>query len=265
MHVDGRRCVLSPGGRRSPLLSRTGACNGTARRTTGAGVHHNKEGRGAHPRLAGAAVPSLLCKGNGGSGLAIALLLLGLALVSGGFVWLHRKAEAAEDALPLPIVADTGTEGAHPLEILSRPVPHARPVRGTIAGSLLGSGVTLLIMGVILVFQPKPRPPVPDKTDLIRMAREQYGLVLVDADKAPSPTVKVLAPDTPPPTIVVRVVPGDLPGLVADKLVSAKVIADKNAFLQRLTERHLDTNLKVGDFSLPVGATVDKVIDALTA
>lgn len=191
-------------------------------------------------------------------------MLLGVVLIGAGFIWLTRKERAAEETLHLP-AARTGTDATQALEILSQPVPHTRPISGTIGGAFFGAGVALLLVGVITVFLPKPAPPVPDKTDLIRMAREQYGLVLVDADQAPPTTVKVLAPETPPPAVVVKVVPGDTATAVADKLLAAKLVPDRQAFLQRLTERHLDTALKVGEFSIPTNAPLDKIIDLLTS
>ena len=203
--------------------------------------------------------------GNGGSRLTIALLLTGLLFLGAGLLWLNKKMRAAEEAAPLHVSAATGTEGSQPLEILSLPVSHVRPINGILAGVLLGSGAALLLVGVITIFLPRPAPPVPARADLSRMARERVGRVLGEAADAPSTNVKVKAPDGPAPNFVVRVAPGDSATAVADKLLAAKIIADRNAFLNRLVERKMDTNLRVGEFAVPVGSTIDQVIDLLTA
>lgn len=57
---------------------------------------------------------------------------------------------------------------------------------------------------------------------------------------------------------------GELPSTVAANLRAQGLIADENAFLDRVTELGMDTSLRAGSFLIPAGADLDEVIAALT-
>lgn len=91
------------------------------------------------------------------------------------------------------------------------------------------------------------------------------------APAAPGPGTAPVSPQEPvtPPVsaepVTVVVEPGMTAPDVAALLRAQGLIADETAFLNRLAERGLDTLLQAGTFNIPANATLDQVIDLLTA
>jgi hypothetical protein len=121
-------------------------------------------------------------------------------------------------------------------------------------GLLTGLGVGLIISAFVLMV--KPVAEAPD------------GLApAIPPIAAPAPTPDP-PPPTPPPTpatVTIQVEPGDLAPIIAARLVQAGLIAEEELFLSRVAEREVDTLLKAGSFVIPTDATLDQVIDRLTA
>lgn len=128
-------------------------------------------------------------------------------------------------------------------------------------GLLTGLGAGLLVAAAVSVAMPRPEAAPPRD----EVAKEQ--------PPAPAPVpvpVEPVAPkpEPPPPVaanITFSVEPGELPPTIAERLKEKGLIEDENVFLRRLEERRVDVLLKAGTFVIPTQATLDQVIDALTA
>lgn len=134
-------------------------------------------------------------------------------------------------------------------------------------GAAFGLGVGLTLAGILYAVLPT-RPPAPPP------ARTPAA----EVPAAPTPGAGPGGPAAPGAgpgaagtrpaarqTASIVVAEGDLPPAVAKKLLAAGLIASERAFLDRLVERQLDTRLRPGTFSIPAGASLDAVIDALTS
>jgi gas vesicle protein len=52
---------------------------------------------------------------------------------------------------------------------------------------------------------------------------------------------------------------------VAEKLLNSKLIQNKQDFLNRLSELKKEDKMQIGSFKIPVGSSIDIIIDILTA
>ena len=64
-----------------------------------------------------------------------------------------------------------------------------------------------------------------------------------------------------PATFVVE--SGQSTGVIADNLLEAKIITDKQAFLNAVNAKEAATKLKAGTFQIPAGATPEEIVDIL--
>ena len=67
----------------------------------------------------------------------------------------------------------------------------------------------------------------------------------------------------PPQNTQITVNAGDAASTIADKLVAAGAIADKQAFLSEVMAQGADAKLKMGTFTIPAGATIAEIIKIL--
>ena len=65
------------------------------------------------------------------------------------------------------------------------------------------------------------------------------------------------------PSVQITVSEGDAASTIADKLLAAGAIRDKQAFLSEVTASGADSKLKIGTFTIPTGSTVSEVIAIL--
>ena len=64
--------------------------------------------------------------------------------------------------------------------------------------------------------------------------------------------------------IQITVSAGDAASTIADKLLAAGAITDKQAFLADVMEQRADSRLKMGTFTIPAGASHSDIIEILT-
>lgn len=200
---------------------------------------------------------------------------LGLALLGlwGGPAVKSKRREAEALARKQPTVSDAWDVLARPLEEELIKIPEHRPwyapggdkrfQRGVLVG--LGGGLLVAALAVSLVPRelapqqiaakdPAPATPAP--------TQQQTPTPAGTPAPAPAP-----AKQEPPKPVNVNfvVAEGDTADVIADKLKTAGLIADTEQFLKRLASLELDTKLKAGTFVIPTGASIDKVIEVLTA
>ncbi|MCL1896797.1 MAG: hypothetical protein FWG03_09650 [Clostridiales bacterium] len=65
------------------------------------------------------------------------------------------------------------------------------------------------------------------------------------------------------PSVQITVEAGDAASTIADKLLAAGAISDKQAFLSEVAAQGADSKLKIGTFTIPKGSTVSEVIAIL--
>lgn len=133
-------------------------------------------------------------------------------------------------------------------------------------GAAFGLGLGLILAGIVYAVLPA-RAPAPVQPPAARQPAPAAQPPAGGAARAPAATPPQAPPAAPkaaePVSIVVA--EGDLPNVVAAKLVAARVITSEQQFLNRLVERELDTRLRPGTFKIPAGAAIDAIIDTLTS
>lgn len=191
-------------------------------------------------------------RGEGGFTMMWLLVVAGLALVGAGFWGGLRPKEPPQQPLE-NVTVDSAWE------IISRPVdrrepqvpgPRSGPDRRFLNGLLVGLGSGLLLSAVAIQLVPRAAVPVKPQAPVA---------------EAPPAAITPPPPQAPPKpanvTFVVEV--GDMGPTVAANLKAAGLIADEQAFLDRITGLGVDTLLKAGTFIIPTGASLDEVITAL--
>lgn len=135
-------------------------------------------------------------------------------------------------------------------------------------GLMLGLGAGLLVSALTVTFLPKAQAPgqvALDEPGGKPAAPAQTPAPGATQPQTPAPT----QPQPPAPTAPVNVnfvvEPGSSADAIASNLKAQGLIADPAAFLKALSDRQLDTSLKAGTFVIPTGASLDKVIEVLTA
>lgn len=71
-------------------------------------------------------------------------------------------------------------------------------------------------------------------------------------------------PKTPEPEIIISVVKGDTSESVGEKLISAKIITDKKAFLNELIKMNLTMEINIGQYKVKKGMDIKLIIRLLT-
>lgn len=146
-------------------------------------------------------------------------------------------------------------------------------------GLLVGLGAGVLVMtllvrftgGFFLVDSPpgqvavEPGPsenPEPSEPTEPPANPEQPGVP--EEPVTPAEPEEPETPPAPPAEITVVIEPGSLSGDIAAALREAGLIADEQAFLDRVEELGVETYLQAGSFTFPSGTTIDEIIARLT-
>ena len=71
-------------------------------------------------------------------------------------------------------------------------------------------------------------------------------------------------PPPPPQEVQITVSAGDNGGIIADKLIAAGLITDKQGWISDLVASGADRNVKQGTFTIPTGSSHSEIIEILT-
>lgn len=143
----------------------------------------------------------------------------------------------------------------------------------------LGIGIGLVFAAVINI----GAAPTSLSEDQIRKEAAKYGLIVMDAKdlikKQPDennpaqgqvnqpeqlPTEKQ-TPLSEGQTVVIEVRSGATSESIAELLLNNKLIKDKQEFIKRLTELKKENKVQIGTFKIPVGSSLDKIIEIITS
>jgi hypothetical protein len=138
-------------------------------------------------------------------------------------------------------------------------------------GSIVGAGTSLVVAGVVLSYAlvvpgglstAEAANPAPQTT---APAAPEQTKPNAPAPNQPNATAAATTPSTPKPsgTVAFEVKPGQVSQEIAANLKAAGLITAEEQFIQRLGERGVETRLQAGQFQIPQGAPLDKVIDIL--
>lgn len=199
----------------------------------------------------------------------IVLLLIGLW--SGPAIAGRRK-EMEGVARKQPTTNEAWDILARPMEEEAIKIPEHRPwyvpggdrrfQRGLAVG--LGAGLMVASVAVAVVPREALPPATASKTPVADKLAQQPQ---VQPPQAAAPQNQPPAQQAPPPkpaNVLFEVEMGSAGSEIAENLKQKGLIPSEEQFLARLKQRELDTMLKAGTFTIPTGATVDQVIDALT-
>jgi hypothetical protein len=144
-------------------------------------------------------------------------------------------------------------------------------------GVFVGLGAGLMVATVTVSMLPRAvTPPTTAETEKPTGVETAKNAPPQQAPATQSPAAVQPAtqqPVTQPPTaeapkpanMTFVVEPGELAPTIAAHLKAQGLIADEQAFLDRVTELGADRALQSGTFVVPTGANMDQVIDALTS
>lgn len=129
----------------------------------------------------------------------------------------------------------------------------------------LGIGIGL-VFSAILNINTTPKSLTPDE---IRREATKHNLIVMDAKDLIQKQPVEEAPakqDTPnqDQSIVIAISSGDSAEEMAELLVSNNLIENKQVFLSRLNEQKKESKVQIGTFKIPIGATVDEIIEMIT-
>lgn len=136
-------------------------------------------------------------------------------------------------------------------------------------GLFTGLGSGLLIAALLVVWLPQVAfNPVVVGGDAVEPIAADPPAADPPASQPPATPPPVNQPPAQPPvaaSVAFDVIPGDLPHEIATRLKAKGLIASEQAFLVRIAELGLDTQLRVGRFEIPTAASLDQVITLLTS
>ena len=89
----------------------------------------------------------------------------------------------------------------------------------------------------------------------------QAGQTPAEQEQPPASSVQVGQP--PASSVQITVSAGDAASTIADKLLAAGAITDKQAFISEVLSQGADSKLKIGTFTIPTGSTVSEIITIL--
>lgn len=132
---------------------------------------------------------------------------------------------------------------------------------------LLGVGVGALISGLALKVYPVPKVEITDQ-EVIERAKD-LGMVGMKEHIEKSSAQKELeaeAVDEQPLPIEasIAVTQGEGSEAVADKLLSAKLIEDKNDFILFVSEKKAGRSFRQGTYTIKSGSSYDEILSILT-
>jgi len=105
-------------------------------------------------------------------------------------------------------------------------------------------------------------PVTPDATE----PSEGSGTTQDQTPAAEEPPATTEEPAEPPPAaadISITIVAGDVASTIADKLLAAGAISDKQAFLAEVDAQNAASRLKQGTFTIPAGSSVSDIVKIL--
>ena len=79
----------------------------------------------------------------------------------------------------------------------------------------------------------------------------------------PPPGTQDPPPQSTPQSIQIIISAGDAASTIADKLLAAGAITDKQAFLSEVMAQGADSKLKIGTFTIPIGSSNSEIIAIL--
>lgn len=134
----------------------------------------------------------------------------------------------------------------------------------------LGIGIGLVFSSILNI----NTAPKSLSIDEIRREATKHNLIVMETkdliQKQPvvETTEKQDAPNQDAPnqeqTIVIAINSGTSAEEIAELLLSNSLIENKQAFLTRLNEQKKESKVQIGTFKIPIGATVDEIIEVIT-
>jgi len=108
---------------------------------------------------------------------------------------------------------------------------------------------------------PAPEPEPPAVTEPVTPVTEPEQPAVSEDETPP------VADESPPPPanadIVITIAAGDIASTIADKLLAAGAIEDKQVFLAEVDAQNAASKLKQGTFTIPAGASVTDIVKIL--
>lgn len=208
-------------------------------------------------------------------GLGIALLVVGVLLAVVPMLRAdraHAHTEGEEEAwavLSQPVAA------APELIRLPKDEPIWGKVLGSrfLQGSIVGAGTSLVVAGIVISYAlvvpgglstaeaantaPKVTETAPPVTTPTTPPAETAAKPETTTEGAAETTPKNAA------SLTFEVTEGEVSQDIAFNLKKNGFIDNQGKFLERLSERGLETAIQIGKFEIPSGATIDKVIDII--
>ncbi|HLO04631.1 MAG TPA: hypothetical protein VK191_16115 [Symbiobacteriaceae bacterium] len=204
-------------------------------------------------------------------GLGIALLVVGVLLAVMPTLRAdraHAHPEGDEEAwavLSQPVVAN---------ELIR--LPKDEPVWGRVLGSkflqgsIVGAGSSLVLAGVVLSYAlvvPGGLSTAEAANPTPKAAEQAPAAPVTTAPTQPkteTPAAGTTTTPKPGGAVAFVISSGQLSQEIAYNLKAQGFIDNQGNFLARLTERGLETAIQIGEFQIPQGAPLDKVIDLIT-
>lgn len=130
----------------------------------------------------------------------------------------------------------------------------------------LGIGIGLIITSIANI---SAAPKSLSKEQIINEANK-YGLIVMDAkaliQKQP-PKPETVQQDKPKQTesSTIAIESGNSSEDIAEKLISNKLIDNKQTFISKLKELNKENKVQIGTFKIQQGASLDEIIDTLTS
>lgn len=141
---------------------------------------------------------------------------------------------------------------------------------------ILGLGIGIMISGLAFKMYPAPKAELTDQ-EIIERARV-LGMVGIkehienksaqeeqaSQEKAESMEVKEQESTETSGEVSIAVNQGESSEVVADKLLSAKLIDDKKNFVSFVSEKNAGRSFRQGTYTIKAGASYDEILSILT-
>lgn len=128
----------------------------------------------------------------------------------------------------------------------------------------LGIGIGLILASMANI---NITPKKLTKEEIKREA-EQYNLIVIDKkdmiNKEPEQQKDSLEQQEEQ-SVVIVIESGTNSEAIAEKLLNNKLIGTKQEFLYRLRELNKESKVQIGSFNIPVGSSLDKIIEIITS
>lgn len=104
--------------------------------------------------------------------------------------------------------------------------------------------------------------------DEIKREAEQYNLIVIEKKdiinkQTEQPKENHEQQNKEPVVIVIE--SGTNSETIAEKLLNNKLIGSKQEFLSRLRELRKESKVQIGSFNIPIGSSLDKIIEIITS